>query len=464
MEMDREKLEKAERIRASKRECARKAREKAKLEGKLTKSDEKKERLRVIKQTIDGGDTHLDKLLSLDINLSVLTDYCDKNNCNLNKIKPHILEFLQKGQHLNIQQETHSDKYDHIFTLETFLLNTKSPYTARNYLSHLNSIKQLLGVQSNQQFIDVLKDKPIDVCTQINQQYRENVMTYIAPIIFIIRKFADIKQFIGDEVLKIYTDKLSEYKQQYLYLKMIQSDGVMSWDQIVELKTKIEPQYKYGFYHLLISLYTCIPPMRDDFGSVKIIPNDTQLNKNDNFYVIDTNNFHFNHYKTQDTYKSFQFKVPYLLQDAILGSLKLNPRPYLITQNLNKSDQPYKDGKLTQIIPKFFKIDQNTHLTINDFRHAFETYMGQYGIDFELEEKRWINQIIGHDSDQRDFYIRDQIRSKPLFRRVYNKTTDVVQRISDKIGGFYDIGDKIDYYQPPPPIKKIKLSIKNKPI
>ncbi len=460
--MDGEKLEKAERIKASKREYARKVREKAKLEGKMTKSDEKKERLRVIKQTLDGGCTHLDKLVSLNINLSVLTEYCDKNNCNLNKIKPHILEFLQKGQPSSIQPEPQSDKYDHIFTLETFLLHTKSPYTARNYLSHLNSIKQLLGSQSNQQFIDTLKNNPIDVCTQLNQQYHENVLSYIAPIIFLIRNFDDIKLFIGDEVLKIYVDKLSEYKQQFLYLKLIQTDGIMSWDQIVNLRTKIVPQYKYGFYHLLISLYTCIPPMRDDFGLVKIIANDTQLNNTDNFYVIDTNTFHFNHYKTHEKYKSFQFKAPHLLQDVILGSLKQNPRPYLITQNLNQSDQPYKDGKLATLFPKTFKIDHNTHLTINDFRHAFETYMGQFGIDFELEEKRWINQIIGHDSDQRDFYIRDQIRSKPLFKEKYDKSADITQRISDKIGGFYDIGDQITPYQPPPPIKKIKITIKRK--
>jgi hypothetical protein len=102
-------------------------------------------------------------------------------------------------------------------------------------------------------------------------------LSYIAPIIFLIRNFDDIKLFIGDEVLKIYVDKLSEYKQQFLYLKLIQTDGIMSWDQIVNLRTKIVPQYKYGFYHLLISLYTCIHPMRDDFGLVKIIANDTHL-------------------------------------------------------------------------------------------------------------------------------------------------------------------------------------------
>jgi|UniRef100_A0A6C0BLX4 hypothetical protein len=458
--MNTDPQDKLTRIRASKRDSARRAREKAKQEGRRIDSDEKKERLRVIKQTIAGGDTRLTTLTSLKIDLSVLSDYCNQNNCNLNKIKQSIIEFLRENHHMDTHHAPQTSIYDHILSLESFLTSTKSIYTAKSYLSHLNTIKHILNTPDNQQFITALNSDPKSVCDMLHESFKENIMAYLSAIIFIIRKFDEIKTVIGDDVLQFYVDALSQYKQQYLYLRSSQTEGNVPWDQIIDLKTKIDSQYRYGMYHLLISLYTCIPPMRDDFGCIRIITNDTQLNQTDNFYVIATDTFHFNHYKTVSKYKPFHFKTPEILRDIILGSLQLNPRPYLITQNLNRSDQPYKDGKLTALIPKLFKIDQYTHLSINDFRHAFETYMGQYGIDFDLNEKLMINQIIGHDSDQRDFYIRDQIRSKPLFKKNYDKSADIVQRISDKIGGFYDIGDQIVPYQLPPPIKKIKICIK----
>lgn len=459
MEMEKlelEKLKKKERIKESKREYARKSREKAKLEGKMTKSDEKKEKLRVIKQTIAGGDTHIEKIKALKIDLEVLTEYCDHNKCNLNKVKQYIMEILQK----NIKKDNEENKYDEIFTLEKFLLNTKSIYTAKSYLSHINSIKKILNINSNIQFINEIINKPSEICEKINKQYKENTMTYIAPIIFIIQKFDEIKIMVNNEIISIYKDKLNEYKQIYTYVKMNKNDGIMAWDQIVKLRTQIEDKYKYGIYHLLISLYTLIPPMRDDFGLVKIIINDNLLNTNDNFYVTDTHTFHFNQYKTIKKYKKLVFKVPKALHDIIIESLKLNPRQYLITQNINKSDKPYKNGKLTAIFPRIFKIDKNTHLNINDFRHAFETYIGQFGIDFKLEEKILINRIIGHDSNQRDFYIRDLIRSKPVFKKNYEKTEDIIQCISNKIGGFYISGDQIKPYQPIQTKKKLKLKLK----
>lgn len=61
---------------------------------------------------------------------------------------------------------------------------------------------------------------------------------------------------------------------------------------------------------------------------------------------------------------------------------------------------------------KIFKIDDNITLCFNDFRHAFETYIVQYGAEFSLDEKLVINAIMGHDFNQKDYYFRHQIRSK----------------------------------------------------
>jgi hypothetical protein len=462
--MDQEQQERLEKIRESKRKYAQKARARAKQEGALTKSDKKRETLRIIKQTIAGGNTHIDKLMKNEITLSSLNEYCVQNNCDLRLVQPHILEFLQNTP---IQSSTTTsstiDPLDSIFTIETFSKTRKSPYTIKNYLSHLSVIKELLHVSSNTQFVDLLAREPDKISDIIHRQYQDNSIPYISAIIFLIRNFDTIKTLVPESTLKYYLDNMKDLRDEYADLKMIHPDGLLSWDQIVSLRTKISDSDRYGLYHLLISLYTCVPPLRDDYGLVKLVPSFKDTNKEDNFYVIDTNMFYFNHYKTVSKYKPFNFIVPRKLQEVILGSLKRNPRSYLITKNYNFSDVPYKDGKLTNIIPKIFKIDHNNGLTINDFRHSFETYIGEYNIDFSLAEKRQINRIMGHNSDQRDFYIRENIRSKPLFKQNINEQDDIVQRISDKIGGFYDIGDKLIFYRPPPPIQKIKITLKNQP-
>jgi len=75
--------------------------------------------------------------------------------------------------------------------------------------------------------------------------------------------------------------------------------------------------------------------------------------------------------------------------------------------------------------------------------------MAEYRIWFTLEEKFAINKITGYSPNQGDYYIRVGIRSKPLFKTDIDPSTDITQRISDKIGGFYDIGMSIIPYVPP---------------
>jgi hypothetical protein len=456
--------EKQDKIRKSKREYARKMRLTAKTEGKLSPSDKNKETNRVIAQTIRGGNTHLDKLKLLEITLGKLYEYCEINHCDLLKIQPHILKYLESQEKNENSTQTLDNTFDSIFTIDSFNKATKSPITAKTYLSKFNSIKKILDIYSNSKLIDYLINCPETACQKLHEKYHHTTITYISAIIFLLSHFEQIKTLTSDTLLNYYKEEVASLKTIYMPVQMEKTDGILSWDQITSLRTKIKPEHRYGLYHLMLCLYSCIPPMRDDFGLVHIIETPDQTNDKDNFYVLSTNTFYFNHYKTADHYHSFNFIVPSILQDVIKGSLEINPRPYLITKNNNLSQEPYNNGTLSGITKKLFEIDQNLNGTIslsfNDFRHAFETYMGQYGIDFTLEEKKMINKILGHDSNQRDYYIRDQIRSEPLFKTEIDKTNNTVQRISDKIGGFYDIGMKVVPHRPTPPPKKIKITVK----
>lgn len=446
--------EKLDKIRQSKREYARKMRQTAKTSGILSSCDKNKETKRVITQTINGGNTHVDKLKTLDITFETLLDYCETNQCDLSKVQPHVLKYLETPDLIDDNIEQNNTMFDNIFTLNSFIEATNSPITAKTYLSKFNSIKRIINTSSNSVLIDNITNQPELVCDQLHKTYHHTTTTYISAIIFVLSHFEHLKTLTSDKLINYYKDQVASLKSMYISEQLSKTDGVLPWDQIVTLRTKIAPKQRYGLYHLMMCLYTCIPPMRDDFGLVHIVEKTNQVNDKDNFYVMSTHSFHFNHYKTVDTYHSFTFIAPKILQDVINSSLMLHPRPYLITKNNNHSQEPYSDGILSGITKKIFEIDHNTHISFNDFRHAFETYIGQFGIDFTLEEKQKINTIIGHDSNQRDFYIRDQIRSEPLFKTDIDTKSDIVQRISDKIGGFYEIGMKVIPFRPQPPLKK----------
>lgn len=163
-------------------------------------------------------------------------------------------------------------------------------------------------------------------------------------------------------------------------------------------------------------------------------------------------------------YGKFDFVVTDQLNDIIMGSLKKYPRDFLITQDDNKTNLIYKDGKLKGLIQRLFITDDGIHFSFNDIRHAFETYIAQFNIEFHVDEIHAINTIIGHNSEQRDFYRRDTIRSKPLFNPKFKydlainpEHSQLIQNIAYKCGGFYDIGDNIVPFLQ---IHKIKILFK----
>ena len=371
-EQDKIKQEKAK---LAKRECAKRSRQLAKQKGELTPSDQKQEKLRLIKQTINGGNTHVNKLIKNNITLDTLTQFANQNSLNLDKVKPHIIEFLKSPDILNPSK---NNQFDKIFTKEYFDNISKSTSTTKSYISHFNSIKTLLLTNSNDVLVDFIINKPDIICLKIHDKYKKSTTSYVSAIIWLIENVQIIKDVISENNKKYYTDQNKLFKQ--MYPKTNKTEGKLSWDQIIELKTYIEPKHKYGLYHLLLSLYTCIPPMRDDFGCVIIVENerqmniinneqitqesnynenkhddiDQQINKTYNFYVKNNHTFHFNHYKTAKHYGPIKFKAPTYLQDVIYGSLEQDPRLYLVTKDHNLDQQTYIDGTLAGITKKLF--------------------------------------------------------------------------------------------------------------
>jgi hypothetical protein len=158
-------------------------------------------------------------------------------------------------------------------------------------------------------------------------------------------------------------DKLSED---------IQNKQVIDYDKIEEIRERYANVDSGGFEHLITSLYTLIPPLRDDFGHVEFITKNTDDNDINNFYNLKTKTLILNDYKgvnyirnKKDKKKKIVF--PDELHNVIEESLTRFPRDYLITKKkLRSIDEIYVDGNLSGVVKDVFG-----GITINDIRHSF---------------------------------------------------------------------------------------------
>jgi integrase len=160
-------------------------------------------------------------------------------------------------------------------------------------------------------------------------------------------------------VLSLFADKPS-YKKVYRYWreksseahkaasnkdvhKMTekQEENWLQWDEVekkmsglkedvsslVSLKKLNEGQYDTLLQFVVLSLYTDIPPRRNqdylDMYVVKKLPKEYAKDKN--FYDLQSKQFIFNKYKTAKTYGEQRIAVPEELQSALASFMKFHP-------------------------------------------------------------------------------------------------------------------------------------------
>lgn len=179
--------------------------------------------------------------------------------------------------------------------------------------------------------------------------------------------------------------------------------GWMSWDQIVERRDELADRVaelmekKWGVelsaeeystvqQHLVLCLYTYIPPMRNDYGEVQITSTKRNKRKRDdgkqlNWYFMDAevpegDELIFNDYKTAKHYGSKRVKVPKKLADVVADSLQLAPRLWLLSGTGTPAEALGKDGTL-RLIKKALN---NQYIGPSLIRHITKTEWSVRGI------------------------------------------------------------------------------------
>lgn len=124
---------------------------------------------------------------------------------------------------------------------------------------------------------------------------------------------------------------------------------------------------KDNLLHLILSLYTYRPPIRNDYGSMRIV---SKLPKGKKNYLLKQNNgftIVLRDYKTYSTYGEYTSKLPDILDVIISKSLAMYPRKYLLSL-ISDPNKP-----LTKQNVKRYLSDLN--LNIDILRSSYVTYI-----------------------------------------------------------------------------------------
>ena len=274
-----------------------------------------------------------------------------------------ITDFMNElGKEL-VAKKNISETSATLYIKNLFILNNKQPFNNLSFLRNTSSVD------------DLLKD------------YKDNSKkTMLSGIVSVLSLYKDkptykkIYQHYYDRMM----NKATEMKENNINEKSkVQSDNWITWEEVLNVKTLLKSavetfanqklittsQYEMLLAYLILSLYTCIPPRRNDYLDMFFIPSyNDKLDNTKNYLDWNNKEFIFLHYKTFKKYgkQIIKFGDNKDLIDVITLYLKyhpLNPSPLLkkIPKNTHFKFLVYSDGSplvavnaITRILNKIF--------------------------------------------------------------------------------------------------------------
>ena len=223
--------------------------------------------------------------------------------------------------------------------------------------------------------------KTADVDAKLSKYADSTRKTYLASIVSVLSLMKDkptykkIYQHYYDLMMK----KASEMKANETDGKTEkQEENWLTWDEVLAIKNSLNDavkqfvnnkqitnaQFNMLLAYLVLSLYTDIPPRRNqDYADMYVVPKwNEAMDKNKNYYELVPAQFIFNRYKTAKKYGTQTLAVPPSLVEAIAMYLKHHPlHKGKMTKNTEFKFLVYADGSpltavnsITRILNKVF--------------------------------------------------------------------------------------------------------------
>jgi hypothetical protein len=283
--------------------------------------------------------------------------------------------------------------------------------TKKNYREKMLVIERRIKKKYDE--VDIMEKlkKVKEIENMLKKEYPKSYKDYISAIISISKHSENFKKVIGEENIERYREIMKEGNEEITEKKMSgkSEKEVPEWGEIIKMREEIEEKEPYTQKHLIIALYTYIPPLRDDYGEVRIkypeeeesesekSEDEEEEEEKGNEFDINTGELVIREYKTKKVYGEIRINIekeyPELYR-IILESLIKNPREYLITTKENKAKwEIYKKGRLSD------RIKYILGYTINQIRSSYTTYIIDNKSKYTKKEVIKIYRIMGHSAE-----------------------------------------------------------------
>lgn len=201
-----------------------------------------------------------------------------------------------------------------------------------------------------------------------------------------------------------------------------QKDGIIPWSDVIKKRDELSKTEYGSRRHLLLSMYSYIPPLRQDFNSVEILrrkPRNYRVNGLDltlwpkspemtlkNFIVLNrqTQKLVMNEYKTATHYGMFETVLPPDLVNVIEASLKQHPRYFLFCDMEGKA---YSAGSFTWFSNSTLKeLFGNKNISVSMLRHSYISSQ-DYNKMSETERQKMASSML-HSVQEQGIYRKIQ--------------------------------------------------------
>ncbi|MEK6265545.1 MAG: hypothetical protein N2B06_12390 [Clostridium sp.] len=264
--------------------------------------------------------------------------------------------------------------------------------TLKSYVLSLDNLRRVADSHT----FDYYFITPRLAIISINKVFGEN--TYYTQKIFNVwNKYLTKANYDKDnDVKKIYADELRKIND---FITQKRSENVREgklekeWISLKELKQFRKELVNNGSYHdaLIISLYTDVPPVRNDYWHLKIRNFDTCK---DNYYSNGT--IVLNDYKTVKFYGKITFNLTIAINEIAKACMVNNNSDFMFKTSTGK---PFKTGNnFTKYIQKMIDVRFQKSVNIQMFRNIYLSHL--YEKIRPVKKLEAIAKIMGHTVNQ----------------------------------------------------------------
>jgi hypothetical protein len=298
-------------------------------------------------------------------------------------------------------------------------VDTLSTASKKQYKDKLGTIKKITRKE-----IEWIIQNPKQTFKTICASYSkpQTIGSFLASILAIFKHIPNVKESKLDKykTYRLFYDQVyKEIEQKYRsgVASERQKKGFVDWLTILDKRNQLAESSYASREHLLLSMYTYVKPVRQDFYNLKIydkMPDTEEKKKEGNYIVLPQSKgdsfLVLNEYKSSKASFNKQFKKELCaeLVAIIKKSLEMNPRSYLF---VDSDGNPYMiDNSYIQQINRLLGKIFGKPVTVCLLRNAFIIY------------RRSLNLTAGEEEDDaKEMMHSDKVHNRYRFAVYSNK-------------------------------------------